>query len=712
MIAETRKIRNVVLLGHSGCGKTTFAETMLYEAGAISRRGSVQEANTVSDYTEIEKTKGNSIFTTLMHTEWRNGKINILDTPGLDDFVGEVISSLKVADTGVMLLNAGSGVEVGTELIWEYIVKFGTSAFFIVNQLDHDKSDFENTLEQAINRFGNKVIPFQYPLNEGSDFNTIVDALRMVMYVFPKDGGKPEKREIPDSEISRAQQMHNAIVEAAAENDEALMELFFDHGSLSEEEIAKGLTIAISKQQIFPVFCASAVKNMGSGRIMGFINDICPSPADKPEAGLADGETLKCDAGFKTSIFIYKTLTEPNVGNVSYFKVYSGTLKTGDELINAKNGNTERFSHLYVANGKIREAVPKLLAGDIGVAVKLKDAHTNNTLNEKGVSRSITPIDFPHPNIRIAVNAPNKNEVEKVARALHQIQEEDPTAIVEHSAELKQILLYGQGQLHLDLIKYRIEKVYDLDIHFEKPKIPYRETITRSSDEVYRHKKQSGGAGQFAEVHMRVEPYYDGIPDPSGLSVRNSELEDLKSGGKLSFLWCIVGGSIDAKFSNAIKKGVMMKMEEGPLTGSPCQNIRVAVYDGKMHPVDSNDMAFQIAGSLAFKQAFENAAPQLLEPIHHLTVLCDPEFTGDVMGDLQTRRAIIMGMDTEGHYQKISARIPLSELDSYSIALRAITQGKAKFNSVFAEYAAVNPDIQHQLVQSHKEELTAVGHHH
>jgi len=499
--------------------------------------------------------------------------------------------------------------------------------------------------------------------------------------------------------------MHNAIIEAAAENDEALMELFFDHGSLSEEEIAKGLTIALANQQIYPVFCVSSLNNMGSGRIMGFINDICPSPAARPEAKLAGGETLKCDTGFKTSIFIYKTLTEPNVGNVSYFKVYSGSLKTGDELINAKNNNTERFSHIYVSNGKNRDMVSKLNAGDIGVAVKLKDAHTNNTLNEKGTIRMIDPIVFPTPNIRTAVVAPNKNDVEKVARALHQIQEEDPTAVVEHSAELRQIILSGQGQLHLDLIKYRIEKVYDLEIFYEKPRIPYRETITRAADEAYRHKKQSGGAGQFAEVHIRIEPYYDGMPDPSGLSVRNSDTEELKTGGVLNFLWCIVGGSIDSKFSNAIKKGIMQKMDEGPLTGSACQDIRVSVYDGKMHPVDSNDMAFQIAGSYAFKNAFEKASPQILEPIHDLEVLCAPEVMGDVMGDLQTRRAMIMGIDTQGHYQKINARVPLSELHQYSMALRSITQGKAKFTSKFAEYMPVSPDIQQQLVEAHKHEM-------
>ena len=707
---STKNIRNVVLLGHSGCGKTTLAETMLFEAGAINRRGSVLEGNTISDYTDIEKSKGNSIFTTLMHTKWKNSKINILDTPGLDDFVGEVISSLKVADTALMVLNAGHGVEVGTELVWEYVEEFQTPSLFVINQLDHEKADFENTLDQARNRFGNKVIPVQYPLNQGNGFNTIVDTLRMIMYVFPKDGGKPIKKDIPDSELQRAHQMHNALIEAAAENDETLMELFFDNGSLNEEEIAKGLKVAVANHQIFPVFCVSAINNMGSGRLMGFINDICPSPADRPAAPLENGETLQCNSQFKTTIFIYKTLSEPKVGNVSYFKIYSGVLKSGAELINAKNSNVERFNHVYEANGKIREAVDELRSGDIGVAVKLKDAHTNNTLNEKGTQRTIQPIVFPEPRIRTAVEAPNKNDVEKVARALHQIQEEDPTAIVEHSMELRQMILHGQGQLHIDLIKYRIEKVYDLEIQFIKPRIPYRETVTRMAEEVYRHKKQSGGAGQFAEVHMRLEPYHEDMPAPHGLSVRNTEIETLKTGGKLAFLWCIVGGSIDSKFSSAIKKGIHMKMEEGPLTGSACQDIRICIYDGKMHPVDSNDMAFQIAGSLAFKNAFEKAAPQLLEPIYDLTVLCASDVMGEIMGDLQTRRAIIMGIDTQGHYQKISARVPLAELYQYSLALRSLTQGKAKFSIQFAEYQSVPPDVQMRLIDEHKKDLVEAHH--
>ncbi len=701
---ETKDLRNVVLLGHAHSGKTTLIECMLYEAHGITRRGNVEEGNTVSDYNPLEQERKSSLFSSLEHTVWKGSKINIIDTPGSDDFIGEVISALKVADNALMILNAAHGVEVGTELMWEYVEKFNTPAIFIINQLDHEKADFENTLEQAVSRFGNKVVPIQYPINQGTGFNSIVDALRMVVYEFPPDGGKPIKKDIPESEKEKALDLHNKLVEAAAENDEELMTRFFEQGTLSEEDLAYGLRMAIAHQSIFPVFCASAKNNMGTGRIMGFIHDVCPSPADRPAAPLEGGGTLPCDSDDQTTIFIYKTITEPKVGNVSYFKVYAGKLKTGDELVNASNRNSERFGQLYIANGKNREAVDTLYAGDIGVVVKLKDSHTNNTLNIKGQERKIEPIHFPEPRIRVAVVPPSKNDVEKVAKALHIIQEEDPTVIVEQSAELKQMLLYGQGQLHLDMVRQRVEKGQDIRMDFVKPRIPYRETITRVANGDYRHKKQSGGAGQFAEVHMRIEPYYEGMPDPTDLTVRNREEDIMPWGGKLVFFWCIVGGSIDNKFSNAIKKGVLNKMSEGPLTGSRCRDIRVCIYDGKMHPVDSNDMAFQIAGTMAFKNNFQNAGPQLLEPIYDLEILCSDTAMGDIMGDLQTRRAIIMGMDSDGHYQKIKARVPLAEIDNYGSTLRSLTQGRAKFSLKFAEYGPVPSDLQRKLTEEYSRE--------
>lgn len=706
MSFDTKNIRNVALLGHSGSGKTTFAESMLFEAGELNRRGTVEDQNTVSDYTDIEHERGNSIFSTLMHDSWKDSKINILDTPGFDDFVGEVVSSLKVSDTAVMMINARNGVEVGTELIWEYVDKFKTPALFVINQLDHEKADYDIALDQLKSRFGeNKVIPIQYPLEQGTNFNKIVDALRMTMYVFPDSGGKPEKHPIPDSEIDRVQEMHNALVEAAAENDEELMERFFEQGNLSEEDLAYGLRIAISRQELLPVFIASASKNMGSGRVMGFINDVCPSPADRPAAPLEGGGTLECDPNAETTIFIFKTISEPRVGNVSYFKVFSGTLKTGDELVNSNRRTTERFGQIFIANGKDRTAVNELRAGDIGVTVKLKDTHTNNTLNSKGIDRQIEPMHFPEPRIRVAVNPPSKNDMEKLMKALHMIEEEDPTLHVEQSKALKQTLLYGQGQLHLDLIKHRIEMLQGVSMEFIKPRISYRETITKPADTMYRHKKQTGGAGQFAEVHMRIEPFHEGMPDPANLTVRNKDIEELPWGGTLAYYWCIVGGSIDAKFSNAIKKGIMQKMEEGPLTGSYCQDIRVCIYDGKMHPVDSNDMAFMLASTMAFKEAFTQAAPQIMEPIYDVEILCDGEVMGDIMGDLQTRRAIISGMGSEGHYQKILARVPLAELYQYSSTLRSLSQGKAKFSQKFAEFNPVPHDVQQRLIEEHKEEV-------
>lgn len=701
---DTKNIRNVVLLGHPGSGKTTLVECMLLEAGAISRRGSTSTGNTVSDYTNLEKDRGNSVFSSLVHARWKDSKINIIDTPGYDDFVGEVISALKVADTSVMLLNARSGVEVGTELMWEYIERFNTPAFFVINQLDHEKADFELTLEQAQARFGNKLIPVQYPLNAGAGFNKIIDALRMTMYVFSPDGGKPDKEAIPEEEMEKAKEMHNALVEAAAENDEGLMEKFFEAGTLTEEELAKGLRIAIANQDLHPVFCCAAEYNMGSGRIMGFINDVCPSPADRPAASLEDGNELTCDVNGDTSIFIYKTISEPRVGNVSYFKVYSGKLAAGDELQNAHNGQTERFTQLFLANGKERNASSQVNAGDLGVTLKLKDSHSNQTLNIKGEERKIEPMHFPESRIRVALEPPGKAEMEKLMKALHIIEEEDPTLHVEQSAALKQTLLHGQGQLHLDLIRYRIDKVNGIQMNFIRPRISYRETITAAADTSYRHKKQSGGSGQFGEIHLRIEPYYEGMPDPEGLTVRKRNVEELPWGGSLSFFWCIVGGSIDAKYINAIKKGILQRMEEGPLTGSPCQDIRVSVFDGKMHPVDSNDAAFMIAARTAMRDAFKKASPQILEPIYDVEVLCAADAMGDVMGDLQTRRAMISGMGSEGHYQKIMAKVPQSEMYQYSSTLRSLSQGRAKFNRRFAEYNTLPYDIQEKLMANYQEE--------
>ncbi len=704
MSTNTKDLRNVVLLGHSGSGKTTFIETMLYEGGAIKRRGTVEQHNTVSDNTDLEHERENTIFSHQMFVNWKKNKINVLDTPGFDDFVGEVIANLKVADTALIMVNAAAGVEVGTELVWEYVEDYKTPSIFVINQMDHQKADYDAALEQLKNRFGSKVIPIQYPLNSGESFNQIVDALRMVMYEFPATGGKPEKKPIPESEMARANEMHNALVEMAAENEEGLMEKYFEEGNLSEEELAQGLMIGLAKHDFFPVFVASGAKDMGSGRIMGFIDDIAPSPADRFGSKLENGEVLACSAADKTTIFIYKTQSEPQVGVVSYFKVFSGEIKPGDELINTNNGELERISQIFVAEGKERTAVDKLVAGDLGVTVKLKNGHSNNTLNTKGVDRKIEPMKFPESRLRKAVFVENTAETEKLFAALNKLKEEDPTLKVEIDHDTHEAILGGQGQLHLDLVKYRLEKDFGVKMEMKNPKISYRETITGKAEADYRHKKQSGGAGQFGEIHMRVENYYEGMPEPEGVNIRSKEFEDLPWGGKFAFYWCIVGGAIDSRYIGAIKKGIMQQLKEGPLTGSHCQNIRVSVYDGKMHSVDSNDISFQLAASGAFKEAFHNAHPQLLEPMYHVEILAPDECTGDVMGDLQTRRAMISGMDSEGHYQKIMAEVPLAEMNDYGSTLRSLTGGRAKFSMKFSDYQLVPANVQQDLVKKHAAE--------
>lgn len=706
---DTSHVKNIVLLGHAGSGKTTLAECMLYEAGIISRRGNTAERNTTGDYHELEQERGNSIFSKLLHTRWRGYKINILDTPGYDDFVGEVLSALRVADTGVMLLNAVMGVEVGTEVIWEYTEKFKTPMIFAVNKLDDDNADFEKTVREAKAHFGNKIVIVQYPLQTGSGFHEIIDVLRMTLYKFKADGGKPEKCPIPESERARADALHKELIEAIASNDESLMEIYFDKGELMEDEMKLGMKKAMINHDLFPLFCLSAERNMGSGRLMGFIDNVCPSANEMPPQVTKKGEKLPCDAAGPTCIFIYKTVSEPHVGELSFFKVYSGTVKSGMELDNESTQVTEKINQLFLVEGNKRTATNELVAGDIGATLKLKNTHTNNTLHTRGKNYELPPIEYPSPNMTVAIEPLKKGEEEKLSQALHQLREEDPTLLVEVSSELKQTLIHCQGDMHLAVAKWKIEHNHKLEVKFEKPKIPYRETIRKMADASYRHKKQSGGAGQFGEVYLRIEPWYEGMPEPKDLTVRGRDSYDLDWGGKLVFYNCIVGGAIDARFLPSILKGVMEKMHNGPLTGSYARDIRVCVYDGKMHPVDSNDISFKIAGLQAFRQAFQQADPQILEPIYRVEVLCPDDLTGAVMGDLQSRRAIVEGIDSEGHFQKIIARVPLAEMNGYSSSLRSITQGRAKFKNSFLEYAPVPFEIQRRLIDEHakhaKEEL-------
>ena len=698
---DTNHVKNIVLLGHAGSGKTTLAECMLFEAGLINRRGTVADGNTVSDYHELEQERGNSIFASLLHTTWRGFKINILDTPGYDDFSGEVISALRVADTGVMLLNASMGVEVGTDIIWDYTEQFKTPMILAVNKLDQETADFSKTLDEAKAHFGPNVVAVQYPVNAGIGFNKIIDVLNMVMYQYGPNGGKPEKLPIPDSQKTTADAMHKALIEAIASNDETLMEQYFEQGELNEDDMKKGLKKAMINHDIFPLFCLSSLQNMGSGRLMGFIDNVGPSANEMRPQTTKSGQSLTCEANGPACIFVFKTISEPHVGELSLFKVFSGTIKAGMELVNETTGSVEKLNQLLLLEGHNRINVTELAAGDIGATLKLKNTHVNNTLHDRGHNIELPPIVFPLPNMTVAIESVKKGEEEKLSQALHTLREEDATVIVEQSAELRQTLLKTQGELHLQVIKWKLEHLHKLDVKFEKPRIPYRETIRQQAEATYRHKKQSGGSGQFGEVHLRIEPWHEGMADPAGLNVRGREEHDLPWGGKLVYFNCIVGGAIDTRFLPSILKGVMEKMHEGPLTGSYVRDVRVSVFDGKMHPVDSNDISFRLAGLKAFKDAFSRADPQIMEPLYQLEVLCPDDQTGPVMGDLQTRRAIVEGIDTESHFQKIIAKVPLSEMADYSSSLRSITQGRAKFRLSFYEYSPMPYDLQKKLAEEY-----------
>ena len=695
---DEKHIKNVVLIGSAKSGKTTLAETMMFEAGLINRRGTVEDKNTVSDYHEVEHERGSSIYATALHTEWRDYKINIIDTPGPDDFIGEVIASIRVCDTAIILLNAQNGMEVGTEILWDYVDQYNKPTIIAVNQLDKEKADFNQVITEASAFFGPALTIMQYPLNAGYAFDSIIDLLKMVMYKFPKEGGKPEKLPIPESEKQYADQLHNELVEKAAENDEALMELYFEKGNLDEDELRKGLKIGMMNHQIFPVFCVSAKKDMGTGRMMGFIDNVAPSAIEMPPEVTEEGELVSCDPSEPTRLFIFKTLTEPHLGRLSFFKVLSGEVTVGMELQNEKTSATERVSQLFITDGKNRTLVEKLRAGDIGCTLKLKNSFTNHTLNGKGAKGSIEPMQFPAPKMRVAVVAKSKQDDEKLGEVLNEIHLEDPTVEVEYNRELRQVILLLQGELHMAVTKWKLEQVYKLQVDFQKARIPYRETIQRPALSSYRHKKQSGGAGQFGEVFMKIEPYFEGMPQVTEYQVRDSEQVDLPWGGKLVFNNCIVGGVIDARFIPSILKGVMEKMNEGPITGSYVRDVRVSVYDGKMHPVDSNDISFKIAGMMAFRDAFHQAAPLLLEPIYELEIAVPDTAMGEAMTELQARRSTILNMESKNGLQIIKARTPLAELDRFLSSLRSISQGRAKVESRFVDYSPVSADLQKRIM--------------
>ncbi|MGB5699775.1 elongation factor G [Muriicola sp.] len=698
-VFDDKHIKNVVFVGAHQSGKTTLAETMLFEAGLINRRGTVENKNTVSDYHEIEHERGTSVFATPLHTEWRNYKINIIDTPGLDDFVGEIISSIRVADTILTVINGQYGVEVGTEIIWSYIDHYQKPTVFVVNQIDHLNANFELSFHSIKSLVGNNAVLIQYPIRmDGAQ--CIIDVLKMKCYKFGPEGGKPEKLAIPEDQKERANRLHNELVEKAAENDENLMELFFEKGTLNEDEMRIGIKAGMLNHELFPVFCVSALNDMGSGRLMGFIDNVAPAAADLKQEQSVEGISIERQKEAPTALFVFKTVFQPSLGQITFFKVKSGEVRVNDKLVNARNGETEVLNQLFIMDGKNRENVNKLTVGDIGASLKLKHTETNDTLNTEGSEVTIKPIQYPASRTRRAISALNKQEEEKLSDALKKIHSQDPTVIIQYSKELRQLILGCQGELHLATIEWSLKNNYGIEAHFEPPKIAYRETIQRTSTASYRHKKQSGGAGQFAQVHMKIEPWKEGMVEPQGFNIRGKEEIDLPWGGKLVFYNCIVGGVIDTRYLPSIRKGILEVMESGPLTGSFIRDVRVMVYDGKMHPVDSNDIAFKIAGAHAFKEAFLNANPKLLEPVQEVTVKVPEDTVGSVMTDLQSRRSIIQGIDSVDHFQILKCAVPEAELYRYSTDLRSLTQGKATFSAVFSAFKAVPNHIQQNLISS------------
>jgi len=710
---QTDQIRNIALLGNSGSGKTILGESMLFSGGIIDRRGTIEGRNTASDYRPIEHENGNSIFSTVLYTEYMNTKINILDTPGLDDFSGGVISSLFAADSAVLLVNVQNGVEVGTEIHFRHAEKVNKPIIIAINGLDHEKANFDKSVEMLKERISNNIILIQYPVNEGTGFNSVIDVLKMKMLRYNKDGGKAEVVDIPAEHADRAAELNSALIEKAAESDESLMEIFFANDTLSEDEIRKGIKKGIATCGMYPVFCISAKHNIGTDRLLEFIANEAPAITDMPAIKNSKGNEVKPNPAGPASVYVFKSAIEEHIGEINYFRVLSGKITENLDVVNCNNGTKERLAQLYISAGKNRTKVPELHTGDIGAFVKLKNTKMGHTLNASGNDWTYAGVIFPEPKYRTAIKAVSESDDEKLGEALGKIHLEDPTIKIEYSKELKQIIVHGQGEYHLNIMKWHLDNIYKIPANFNPPRIPYRETITKAAQADYRHKKQSGGAGQFGEVHMVIEPYEEGSPELTVMKIGGKELKlslrgkdeiDLDWGGKLIYCNCIVGGSIDARFMPAILKGIMEKMEVGPLTGSYARDIRVYVYDGKMHPVDSNEISFRLAGRNAFSQAFKTANPKILEPVYDVEIMVPSDRMGDVISDLQGRRGMVLGMSSEKRFEVIKAKVPLAEMNKYSTALSSITGGRAMYSMKFAEYAQVPGDVQEAVIKAYAEE--------
>ena len=706
---STSDIRNVVLIGSSKSGKTTLSEAMLFEGKVVDRRGTVEGKNTVSDNTEFEQTNQKSVNATPLYAEVLNKKFNIIDAPGSDDFCGGAISAFKVVESAVLVVNAQQGAEVGTQIFSRYADQYGVPLVVAVNQLDTEKANWDRVIESLKEIYGPKIVQIQFPVDPGVNFKSFVDVLTMKYYVYKDANGTVEEQEIPAQYADEAATLHQELMEKAAEGDDELMMKYFDTESLELDEIRKGLSSGLAKREIMPVFCLSAKNDIGVRRLMEFLINVAPSPLGKVEKNVAGGDVI-CNENGPLSLFIFKTDVEPHLGDVSYFKVMSGTLTKGADLVNPETGNGERLSAIYVAAGAKKEEVQKISAGDIGCAMKLKAGKEDTTLAVAG-QEAIGHMKFPKFKYTCAVRALDKNDDAKVGEAMNKIASQDPTLNVEYSNELRQTILSGMGEQHINYAKWRLKNEFKLDADFFAPKIPYRETITKMAVARYRHKKQSGGAGQFGEVAMIIYPYVEGEPQPKTfkiegketvLPVKSTEVQELPWGGKLEFNNCVVGGAIDLGFMPAILKGINQKMTEGPLTGSYARDIRVYIYDGKMHPVDSKEIAFIIAGRQAFSQAFKEAGPKILEDVYNVDITTPSEYQGACMSDITGRRGMYLGQDMDGTFAVLHAKIPLAELYRYSTVLSSLTAGSATFEMSFAEYQPVPADVQKKLLEEYE----------